>query len=156
MLLRAIMLTDTVVLETTQMIDSCRLSKLSKGGTLGQVGRLVQAGQRYKVLMEFCERPEFNKVALGTEAGGPVKTVTIVASYLVGRVDVGADGGPAGLQHVWRAQRRGGHGGSALQPAVLLQIRELEASLGIHRQQPWWRETRGRDGQSKPNQIGFD
>lgn len=99
---------------------------------------VAQAGQ---ILIEFCQCLKLKeKIQLGIETGG---SVNIVASYLVGCVDIGADGGPTGLQHIWRAQRRGGHGGSALQPAILFQIRELETSLRIHCQQPWWWQTTG-------------
>lgn len=52
--------------------------------------------------------------------------------YLVGGIDVGTDCRPAGLEHVWGTQRRGGHGGSTLQPAILLQIRQFETTLWVY------------------------
>lgn len=55
--------------------------------------------------------------------------------YLVSGVDIGANSRPTRLEHIWCAQRSGGHAGSALQPAVLFQIREFETPLRIHRQQ---------------------
>ena len=58
-------------------------------------------------------------------------------AHLVGGVDVGPDGGPAGLQHVRGAEGGGGHGGPALQPGVLLQVRQLQTLLRVHRQQTW-------------------
>lgn len=54
--------------------------------------------------------------------------------YLVGGIHVSADSRPTRLKHVWRAQRSGGHGCSALQPAVLFQIREFETPLWIYSQ----------------------
>lgn len=51
---------------------------------------------------------------------------------LVGSIDISADSGPTGLEHIWRAQRSGGHGCSTLKPAVLFQIREFETALWIH------------------------
>lgn len=55
-------------------------------------------------------------------------------SYLVGGIDISADSRAAGLKHIWCAQRGSGHGCSTLQPAVLLQIRQLETSLWIYGQ----------------------
>lgn len=54
--------------------------------------------------------------------------------YLVGRIHISADSGPTRLKHIWCAQRSGGYGCSALQPAVLFQIREFETPLWIYSQ----------------------
>lgn len=77
------------------------------------VALIIYSGLCWNAICE-SSKSTFDKVPSVTETKEKKNTAKVVASYLVGCVDVGADGRPAGLQHVWRAQRRGGHGGSAL------------------------------------------